>query len=671
MAVKISTPSYNKASALLTDGRLHEACDFLRNIHHTLSDTQAISDEAERLLSDLDRLLQHYAQGGTDPQREELYARIYDQAWQLCDRLYDVESPNTASMANLSSTIDALYADPNADQWLGTAFEQIAESRHLTREDRDTLNLALLDESLPLYVRASLMSATTLHLLQWFDAELIEAFYVFTFDDQPSQLRVQAWVTLVLAAIIHKDRIAHRTRLQEQYRLICESEPDLLLDLQTALLQCREAHDADKQIKEMASKLDVDDDKENIASNLKGLFAFITEGLDMSFDVFKKQARLPFFSAPGNRHHWLEPFSLEQPQMKALFDEHPQALPWVRMMSQSVSQCETDKYATVLTMQGMGGGQLMIAIGEKLEKTGLKFEDVIPLPTLYVLRNYLHDLYRYYRLHPKAKEMRYNPFDMDLKMCMNPWLRSVITDNEELDKIGELLIRKEHWAEAAQVYELMLKTEVNEHNLQQLAFAYCKSQAYNNASLALQPLRRCNRLYPGNKWTQKLMADILHENQEYVSEEETLHEALGYHTDDVSLLVRLGRCLNAQKRFAEAQEPLFKADILKEGQRSTQHELALSLFGTHDYDRASHYATLASNHSKAQPADKILCAHAALQRGDVTQALALYREASEGNAISALRQDRELLNDAGVDNLSIDLMCETLNATMEKNIAEG
>ena len=663
MAGKTPTPSYTKATAMLMTGRLGEACGFLRTIRHTLPAAQSIAEEAERVLDDYRRMLDYYGQGGMDPQRTELNDRLYDRTWQLCEQLYDVEMPANAPTGDLSASLEALAQAPTDDNWLGTAFDQIADCRHLTRQQREDLQLALLNEALPEYVRGTLMAATMLNMLESFDAELVEGMYVYTFDDQPVQLQVQAWVTLILVATVHKDRIIRLPRLREQYRLMCESNPDLLMTMQTALLLCREAHTAEKRMDALVRTIDEDDTEQVMQEKMKKFYGFITEGLDLTYNAFCEQSKMPFFSRPDARHHWLLPFSLEQPQMKAIFDDRPQGLPWARLLMQSIGQCETDKYANVLCMLPLGHGTLITKIGQKLEETGLDMKDMIPLPIEHVMRNHLHDLYRYCMLHPKGKAMRNNPFDHDLKMGLNPCLEEVMALGDRTTKIGDLMLTKERWLEAAQMYEIYLNTYGWEYpeELQRLTYAHTKlAQQTGNWQMALNLLKKLHKECPNDRWGQRQLADCLHDIGDYAGEEEVLRLARIYDEKDPVVLTRLGRCYNAQRNYKEAIELLYNADLLQEGRRNTQRELAIALLGTQEYERAWHYAQLAYSHSKARSEDFVTGGHVALQQGDTAKALELYQRAGTSEAVYGLHHDRELLRQAGVEQLDIDLMCELL-----------
>lgn len=659
MAVKNPTPSYHKATMLLKEGRLSKAFTFLRSICHILPAARSISQQAVQLLEDYHRLKDFYCQGGDDPQRDALLDRIYEQAWQLCELVYDVELPVSGQAPDIQSSLDALLADPYDDLRLNTAFEGVVECRHLTRSQRTALNQALLDEHLPEYVRATLLGAITLHLMQWFDADLVESLYVFTLDDQPVQLQAEAWVTLVIVALIHHERIAHLPRLKEQYRFMCESEPTLLADLQIVLLQCREAISATQRLNDMIKNSEVDEDEKTARINATEFLKIISEGTDLQYKTFEGQAKFPFFSQSASRHHWFEPFALEQPLVKQLLDEHPKAFPWVKMLMSSAAQCETDKYATILMMLAIAGGKLINAIGEKLEQTGLKLDDISPLPFDMVLRGYLHDLYRYCHLHPQASQLRTKLFEGNLKLCMIPWLEDVTASTDYLDKLAKLMECKQRWTDVIDMLNLRLKHKVDEEGLQQLAYAYYKeSESSKNTHYAImeQTLRRCNMLYPGNKWTLRFLSESLHLQGNYTAEEQVLHEAIATLTDDATLYRRLGRCLNRQHRAKEALEPLFKADLLKEGQRQTQVQLAWALLATGDTSRARAYAAKALKHANAGDDEHIIAGHIAMAEGNIQQAIQSYKQVTARTVKAAICRDRAELQAIGIPSSNIDLL---------------
>lgn len=609
------------------------ACAFL-SMQFARHNAYQYVEEVQKLKEDNQRLLDYFEQGVNDPHREELRDRLMDQAWQLADHWYDLDHPLPPELAD-GSTLDqaliALTEAPNDDKLLNRAFELTAECRFMDKEDVKALHQSILDEQLPEYVRATLLGAMLLKLTQWFDARLVENLYIYTLDDQPIQLRAQAWVALVFVALLHKHRISHLPRLRGQYQLLAESDPQLLFFLQISLLQCREAFSFEKKLNDLVTPTD-DENEMPSSEKLHEFVQMLADGTDMAISSFSQLKKMGFFSHTGTRHHWFEPFSLEQPHVRHILDHHPDGKIWTQLLMQSVVQCETDKYSAFLSMYAMDQG-LMSKISQQLEAKGFKLDNVMPLHLSIVARNHLHDFYRYCNMHPLAETLRFKPFEADLLMCINPWTQAAFGRLEDLQKIAAYLFRKEHWGESARVYHEVVKQEMSEENLQRLIYA-CEcaeiksgldSQAYFGMDYT-QMMVQCNQLYPGNKWTEKRLADALDSMAEYVTEEQCLQEALTHHPDDVGLLVRMGHCLTMQRRAPEALSYLYKADIQKEGQLRVQRELARALSETGDLVNAERYIKMVLSRPDPSGKDWHLGALIAMQVGNVSAALERLKE---------------------------------------------
>ena len=659
--------SYDRAATLLKDGRLHQACAFLSVQFEAHAELRPWLSEVYSIRADYDRMLDFFAQGSSDPRRSELMDQLMDRAWTLAEHLYEQQYPPTETEGAISLTLvqclDRLHEEPSSDQKLGLAFEYIYQCHSLTSDERRALHQAVLDERLPEYVRATLLGAETLHLTQWFDAKMVEDLYIYTLDDQPSDIRVRAWVTLVFVALIHPHRIAHLPRLREQYQLICEEEPKMLSDIQLALLQCREAYTFDQKLHEIA---ELDESKSINLNVVKDFFDFISEGIDMSISMFSKLRRIKFFSGEGMRHHWLEPFSPEQPDVKAVLDQHPAGNSWTQMLMQSVAQCETDKYGAFISMNE-ADSNLMVAISEKLDKTGILADKLVPPPPLYVMRNYLHDLFRYCELHPECKRLRHQPFNADLMMIHNPWLKAAVCSIEQMRKVAEFLLRKERWAEADEAYCLLLEQEVTEQSLQRLAYVRLIRRTDGmSVSQMLEPLLRANALFPGNKWTLKQIAETYRHAGMLQLEEQALREASALFPDDTLLSVRLGHCLIAQHRPEEALEPLYKADVQEEGQSRVHRELANALFSLGDHARAERYIRqVLNNGADPEDEDMFLGGHIALLGGDIPLALERY-EMLSATAPTELDHARPMLTRLGIDNQVISLVADELQRRLNR-----
>jgi len=652
--------TYDKVARRLMNGQLQYALALISKSCAQQSRLYPIGEEAEALQKDYDRMLSFLAQGSHDPKLHEQHDLLMDRAWNLAESLYDAcYPPILPSEASVASLLESLQAAPDDDRRLNRVFEQVAESRHLARSDRKALHQAMLDDAIPEYVRATLLSAITLHLTQSFDPRIVEDLYTYTLDDQPVQLQMQAWITLVFVALIHSHRIEHLPRLREQYQFICESAPDLLFNMQIALLQCREAFTFDKMLHKIINQ-DGEDDELSEQERVREFFEFITEGIDTTLSMFSHIKKIPFFSGEGTRHHWFEPFCLEQPDVRAVLDQNPKALPWSRMLMASVAQCNTDKYGSFLTMQAYNK-DLMATISEKLTEKGLQFDNILPPSPLYVMRNYLHDLFRYCNMHDKGLTMRHPLFDRNLDMSQCRWLSPGVSHPDQLRKTAEFLFRKERWDEACVTYGTLLHHEVTEESLQKLYYAMAHSDSADQNRRALQTLIKCNTLFPGNKWTLRHLADAYHEAEEYQFEGQVLHEALEHFPDDPSLLMRLGRCLTCQDRLDQAIELLYKADIQKEGQLRVQRELANALFLTADHARADRFIRMVLSRPEPSADDWILGGHIALQGDDMPLALERYRRAGDtAYTYGGILRDKPRLLRAGIEEHIILLVMELL-----------
>jgi tetratricopeptide (TPR) repeat protein len=660
------TKTYDKVVRRLMNGQLQNALTLISKRCVLEPRLYSIGEEADALQKDYDRMLGFLANGSHDPKLPEQHDILMERAWKLAERLYDFERPVILPFEEpVVQLLESLQAEPDSDIGLGRVFEQVVESPHLTKTERKALHQAVLDDSTPEYVRATLLSAITLHLTQHFDDHIVEDLYTYTLDDQPVQLQMQAWVTLVFVALIHSHRIEHLPRLREQYQFICESAPDLLFDIQIALLQCREAFSFDKKLHKIINQ-DGEEEELSEQERLREFFEFITEGIDTTLSLFSHLKKISFFSGEGTRHHWFEPFSLEQPDVRAILEENPKAEPWSRMLMSSLAQCNTDKYGSFFTMQAYNK-DLMATISEKLEEKGMQFDQILPPSPLYVMRNYLHDLFRYCNMHPKGEAMRYPLFERDLDMSQCKWLSTGISHPDQLKKTAEFLFRKERFDEACVTYGTLLKQEVTEESMQKLYYAMLHSDRSADNRRAMQTLIKCNMLFPGNKWTLRHLADAFHEAKEYQFEGQVLHEALEHYPDDPTLLMRMGRCLTCQDRIDEAIEILYKADIQREGQLRVHRELANALFLTSDHARAEKFIRVVLSRPEPEGDDWILGGHIALQGDDIPLAIERYRRVEDiAYTYGSILSDKSKLLHAGIAEHIIQLVMELLLREMRQ-----
>lgn len=582
-----------------------------------------IKEEAAAIEKNFTQMLIYFSKGAEDRQREAVLNHSFDRAWTLLAKLKRIIANTTLedTTENLTPLLEQLFAEPTSDAALYTVFEQLANGRPLLESERKNLVNAMLDESLPEYVRGTLMGGVTLSLIETFDASLVEDLYTFTLDDQPLQMQMEAWVTLVLVALKHTERISYLPRLKEQYALLCEENEQLLQDIQVSLYLCDEAQDLSSLLHTKMNMGVGQEELEMTQEKANELMQVLGQGVDMGLRLFSKMKKIDFFSGPKTRHHWLEPFSLEHPKVKELIESHPDALLWIQMLQHSIAQCETDKYGAFLTTLMMGEN-LIIEISRKMKEAGLDHLDAPPLSPLWVMRNYLHDLYRYFKMNPLAPQSMFEESHAPYFFFECPWLQPMALKPERLKEFGMFLKKKNNWDMAHLVFDRLVKIEPSE----EVVKIYAQTLAKVLTEDKLEKYELCYRICPDNINIVKGLADELHEQKQFPREVSVLQMAIEQSPDNWEILWRLGRGLNHQQREKEALEPLYKADFMKEGRIDVARQLAHALLITGNPEKAERYIDHVLKSRKSTFEDWCLGGAIALKCDNYTLAIQRYRK---------------------------------------------
>jgi len=652
----MSKETYDKLyDHVITSLQRHELQWALLLIKQECREHQQMSpvSEAETIENDYCHMLDYLRDGGDDPQRKVLLDQFYERTWTLLDRIeYDRGVPpyRDILLFDFNVLADLLHAAPNDDVELSKVFEYTAIAPTLSDVEQKQLINLLTDESLPQYVRATLMGATMLRLTQQFDARLVEALYPFTFDDQPLYIQTEAWVSLVFVALIFPDRIAHHPRLREQYALLCEENPGKLREIQLTLLQCREATGFESRMKRLT-----DEDEETMKEQIQDFLRSVQEGIDTGITMFSHLKKLPFFNNPNMRHHWFEPFDLDQPDVKEGLEKSPESRTWLQILQQSVAQTNTDKYAAMISMTAISSN-LISALGSKLKEAGIREADIRPISPIWVLRNVLHDFYRYCTMHDDGRQLRYSPFDQ-LSLYRNPWLCAAFTDQEMLQTLADYLYERQRYADAADIYDLLVERNPKHEYLKHEAMALREIGRYGQA---IELMTRSLRLYPtDNKSAYRILADCHSLASHHQQEREVLDRALSLYPSEKCFLWRKGRCLIDLGQAREALKPLYQLDLQEEHQPAVDRQLARALLCLGELDKAVEHVRQLSEAPTPRADDLALAGHIALRMGDYARAVNLYSEARKSDEQIKLF-DPAFLSLSGIADTDATLMQEIL-----------
>ena len=652
--------AYKSAVALLKDKRLSEALELMLREAVKRNHSAWIA-EVELTRDNYSRLLQYFQSGTSDPSRQDQLDALFAKAWDLAERLNDqhqlpedVALSDAMTLQMISGYLHSPLEGEDRDKALGRLFVRLRDCAPLTREVRRAIHQLILDEQLPEFERATLLSGVTLNLLQWFDAGMLEQFYTYSLDDQPTQIRMQALLSLVLCAMRYDVRIQHEPRLRELYRLLAETEQDALAAIQVTLPYCKDSVGFRKRltnvVKVELGKLRVGQQ----AMPFQEFLSIFQDGIDYDYDFFKMQCQRPFFADPDNEHHWLMPFSLEQYKLQEIVSGCPEARPFLTMMMSSMSQTHSSKYAHTMAL-AKSFPSLIPQITAQLKDTPIKLEDLAPLDAFTTLRLYMHDLFRYLTLTAKGKQIA-NPLVLDADFAQYACLREETEDVEWLAKICQTLYTRSRWKELFPRLVRLTRKQVTPDLLLQLATTAEHCGEYYTAQEALC---RYQALFTFEESHYLRLARDYEATRSFVAEENALHQALKLWPDSEQLLLQMARCLNRQLRPSEALAALHHAEFLpdKQLEPQTHYQLALAYVMLRQADNAEeHIAPLLLQEDCPAEYWKLstLIAMMCNQAGLATQR---YRRLVEiSDKATAIRDVLHLSHEVGLDESHLALL---------------
>lgn len=612
--------AYQEVTTLLNGRRLAEALSLLHQQSQGLGFSD-IAAQAEQLQSDYARLLQYTTTGTTDPTRKAQLESLYSKAWDALDlfklsqHLTDAQLSDPITCKMIEDFRSLRLLDAERDEQMGALFLRIKSSFPLSREVRHELHEMMLDEQLPTFERATMLSAIMLNLLQHFDAQMLELVYAYTLDDQPIQIRIQAMITLVLCGMRFDTRIAYDFRLRELYKLIVETEGDLLTAIQATLFFCEKkpnlAERLTNVIKVELGKLRSGKSHMSIGE----LMNFFQDGTDYGYPSFFAFSRHSFFSDPKNEHHWLMPYSSEQAKVKELASSHPDAPLFLKMMSGSLAQCNTSKYSHLLMVEKQFPS-VLDQLKNQIQNLPIPVEDIAELDEYTIQRNYLHDLFRYFRISLEGKKIHQGiSLKHDFFTCR--CLRECVLDPDRLEKLCHTFYESRQWGYASLCLSRLTRQRVTPKLLEMLIDAAEKD---GNTEWVQEGIRRYMALYSSDESLYLRLAKLYANDQLYVNEETLLHEALKLYPQSNELKLQMAICLNQQKRPTEAI-PILQ-HIADEGdfKHPTFTQLALAYLLLGQYDEAEEEYLKAAAISTDDELQLSIGTVISLLRGDIVQA---------------------------------------------------
>lgn len=660
-------------------------------------------------------LLRYFAEGTPDPMRQQIYAKICTQTYEIADRVRHLallpnspqiyyETKRTLAiqpidMLTLVHEVQAKHElkDQNGYELAANQmFNKLWSTDFLSESDTLAVQWALKNEPFPEAAKCQLVSALLMGLQMAFDEA--KAGLLFDAADLPSnEVRVRALIGLLLTFYTYQKRIIHYPSLTHRLETTAESVDFvyLLRTIITRFILARETEKVTHRLQEeilpemmkLAPTMNrwIDRSPESTESLEEGLNPewqdllsnsdlskkieeynrLQEEGVDVMHSTFIHLKHFPFFRQLGN---WFLPFDLHH----SLFANQPLIKnDTLQEIIETSFMCNSDKYSLCHSLMQVPESYRQAMIGQfESQLSQANVQKKADLHTRHthietIAGQYIQDLYRFYKLYPRKSDFE-DIFDSTLDFHNQPELKPYLCDLETQAHIAEFYLRKGYFENAQELFEAMLATQSTDNSLCQ-KIGYCQ-QMNGNTAAALQSYLRAELLQPDSPWLLRRLAAC------YRAQKEP-NKALPYYLryeqlcpNQVSHTVQTGHCYLELKSYNEALNCYFKADYLEPGNPKHWRPIAWCSFVSRKYEQAhSYYQRIIE--SDPQAVDYLNAGHTAWALNEVKKALGLYRLAVDKkdftNFLALFHEDEPHLLNAGIAPNEVALLLDQLQYTLQ------
>lgn len=607
------------------------------------------------------------------------------------DRSVNPETPNTGGNDNY----DLLTETYN------TLFDYIWTEHLLNSHDADEMKNFIVRQSPER--QALLISAMYLNLTVCFDPQLFKTVLYFCSSDE-SIVRTRALTTVVLSYIKYEKRLTCYTDLQQGISLLSQDARILseLGILQRQLLLSLETSKAEKKLKNeifpdllknkfyQRHKMGLDELEDELNKTLRGepnseweknsgfisdkmneIIEMGKEGIDINLGTFSATKGYSFFRQTAN---WFAPFDPKRKEVKALFSQ-TNSSPLLFVINAG-NFCESDKYSLCLLMNQFGSSERDFMIsqfnnqieGQAEESMKEAAAESHSVPHLY--RNYLQNLYRFFKLHPQRSQFD-DPFKMDLLLTNHPLLDEQLNQPTYLTDMADFLIKREYYQDAIDYLEKAMRTTTaTAEMLQKIAFCH---QHTDRLSQAIYFYQQADLLNPDNSWILQQMHLCYAALGKYEQELKCLESLEAMNPDDARLISETGLCLMQLKRYEEAANKFYQLEFKGEKVLQSWRAIAWCNFMMRKYEQAEKYYQKIISHDKVKWEDYLNAGHTAWCMGKLKQAVEYYRtyikkyqpKKNDDNKLKAFDDDCFELKNHGINELDIALVRDILTSDGE------
>jgi tetratricopeptide (TPR) repeat protein len=545
------------------------------------------------------------------------------------------------------------------------------------------------------------IGATTLSLMQCFDPQKLIWLCNVYMQQTSAQVKQRAMIGLFFILNTYAKRIEYYPAVSERL-LLLRDQPNFARDLLQCYIHFVYCHETEKiteimnneivpgiirdmnaqssskpkseeEEEEMPHLLFPQIENKDLESKLERLTKLSMEGGDLYMSTFQHLKGFSFFHDLEN---WFKPFDMNQPVVLKLKNDpndtdnsHSIILEFVR---KAVYLCDNDKYSLVHMIPQLPMAQFKMMqeqleqaeeeMKQEDERNGILTED----DRNYKLENnnYMHDLYRFFKLNPRKKEFD-DLFGKDIFINENKYIFEWFSPANVM-LLAEFLLKKKYWKEAEFLYSFLTEKENDQKKLgnllSRLGYTYQKQKEYEEAIACYQ---KVSLFMDDDMWLKEQMATCLRLVMNYTDALTYYQEIELAQPNKISILFNLGICLAELKRYDEALKYFFKIDFIQANNVKTWRAIAWYSFVADKLEQAQTYYQKITDSEPMAANDLLNSGHVQWVMGNRKKALVYYRSAKDAFAnqedfLAAFNKDKELLVRKGIDESTIPLMLDLI-----------
>lgn len=575
----------------------------------------------------------------------------------------------------------------------------------LNNEEVEFLKHFFANSSIRIAYKSFIVSALTLSLQRYFDKEKFSLLFDAC-ELEETAINQRALVGLFITLYQYDSRIPFYPEISGRLEILNE-DPEFKRNLERILIQLIRSKETEKlqqRIREelipemikispiLKDKISLDslmdkgltDDKnpdwEEIFSDSPGLINKMEEfsemqmeGADVFMGSFAMLKSFPFFNEAAN---WFVPFFAENPEIHGLVDLSDEVnRNFIETIGSEPILCNSDKYSFCLSMQHMPKESFEFMVqGLKAQMDQfheIEKDEELTVPGRkagYISNQYIQDLYRFYKLHPRKNDFEDIfswHFDFQNKITLGNILKA---DKKVLRNIAEYYFSKNYFEEAADIFEYLLSSEKSGELHQKIAFCYQKLGNYENA---LESYLHAELYDLNHAWSLKKIALCYRNLKQPAKALEYYKAAEKHNPDDLNNQLNLGNCLLELNLFEEALKCYFKVEYLDPGNKKVWRPIGWCSFLTGKKEQAEKYF-LKLVEEEPSKHDLMNMGHVQWSLGKRKAALDFYKQSiskagfSETEFMDVFEEDLSQLLLRGIDKDDVPIMLDQLRYFVEE-----